>query len=248
MKPDNPFFAKVEVNRIWGHLMGRGIVEPVDDFRDSNPPSSAPLLAALADDFAEHGYDRKHVMRTILNSRTYQLSSRKNEFNATDIKYFSHATHAAALGRAIARRDLPRDQRCREVRRPAGRHPGHAAAQPRRRQRLPEGLRPAGPRNGLPVRAFDRLEPVAGVADDQRPAGALARCATRRTACASWSPPARPNEEIITELYLAGLCRAAERAGDGRRHQAHRQAGDRMRGLEDVCWAMLNANEFLFQH
>ncbi len=83
VKPDNPFFAKVEVNRIWGHLMGRGIVEPVDDFRDSNPPASASLLAALADDFAAHGYDRKHVMRTILNSRTYQLSSRKNEFNAT---------------------------------------------------------------------------------------------------------------------------------------------------------------------
>ena len=92
VKPDNPFFAKVEVNRIWGHLLGRGIVEPVDDFRDSNPPSSAALLGALADDFVKNGYDRKRVMRTILNSRTYQLSSRKNEFNATDVKYFSHAT------------------------------------------------------------------------------------------------------------------------------------------------------------
>ena len=92
VRPDNPFFAKVEVNRIWGHLLGRGIVEPVDDFRDSNPPSSATLLAALADDFASHGYDRKRVIRTILNSRTYQLSSRKNEFNVNDARYFSHAT------------------------------------------------------------------------------------------------------------------------------------------------------------
>ncbi len=71
--------------------MGRGIVEPVDDFRDSNPPSNAALLDALAKDFVEHGFDRKHVIRTILNSRTYQLSSRKNEFNANDTKYFSHA-------------------------------------------------------------------------------------------------------------------------------------------------------------
>ncbi|HVX61350.1 MAG TPA: DUF1549 domain-containing protein, partial [Pirellulales bacterium] len=91
VKPDNPFFAKVEVNRIWGHLLGRGIVEPVDDFRDSNPPSSEALLDALAKDFVSHKYDRKHVIRTILNSRTYQLSSRKNEFNKSDVKYFSHA-------------------------------------------------------------------------------------------------------------------------------------------------------------
>ena len=90
--PDNPFFAKVEVNRMWGHLMGRGIVEPVDDFRDSNPPASAALLDHLAKDFVEHGFDRKHTLRTILNSRTYQLSSRKNDFNRTDTKYFSHAT------------------------------------------------------------------------------------------------------------------------------------------------------------
>ncbi|HWB00742.1 MAG TPA: DUF1549 domain-containing protein, partial [Pirellulales bacterium] len=91
VKPENPFFSRVEVNRLWGYLLGRGIVEPVDDFRDSNPPSSAELLDALAADFVKHGYDCKHTLRTILNSRTYQLSSRKNEFNADDQKYFSHA-------------------------------------------------------------------------------------------------------------------------------------------------------------
>src|SRR5207244_162741 len=63
--PDNPFFAKVEVNRIWGHLLGRGIVEPVDDFRDSNPPSVGTLLDALAQDFVKSGFDRKHVLRMI---------------------------------------------------------------------------------------------------------------------------------------------------------------------------------------
>ncbi len=88
--PDNPFFARVEVNRIWSHLFGRGIVEPPDDFRDSNPPSNAALLDALARDFAQHGFDRKRLLRTILNSRTYQASFESNEFNRDDVKYFSH--------------------------------------------------------------------------------------------------------------------------------------------------------------
>ena len=153
--------------------MGRGIVEPVDDFRDSNPPSSAALLDALADDFAKNGYDRKRVIRTILNSRTYQLSSRKNEFNCQRREVLLARHHAAVVGRAIARRDLPGDERVGEICRAAGRHAGHAVAQPGRRQRLPQGLRPAGPRDGLPVRAFDRFEPVASLADDQRSAGTL---------------------------------------------------------------------------
>jgi len=87
---DNPFFGKIEANRIWSHLLGRGIVDPPDDFRDSNPPSNAALLDALAKDFAEHGFDRKHVIRTILNSRTYQASFEPNDFNQDDTKYFSH--------------------------------------------------------------------------------------------------------------------------------------------------------------
>ena len=89
-QPTNPFFGRIEVNRMWGQLFGRGIVEPIDDFRDSNPPSNAALLDALAKDFAEHKFDRKHVLRTILNSRTYQASYETNPFNKDDVKYFSH--------------------------------------------------------------------------------------------------------------------------------------------------------------
>ena len=81
---------KVEVNRIWSHLLGRGIVEPPDDFRDSNPPSNARLLDALAKDFVSSGYDRRHIIRVILNSRTYQASFEPNEYNKNDVKYFSH--------------------------------------------------------------------------------------------------------------------------------------------------------------
>ncbi|MCA9145298.1 MAG: DUF1549 domain-containing protein [Planctomycetaceae bacterium] len=89
-RPDNPFFAKIEANRIWSHLFGRGIVDPPDDFRDSNPPSNAALLEALSADFVKSGFDRKHVIRTILNSRTYQSSFEPNDFNKDDTKYFSH--------------------------------------------------------------------------------------------------------------------------------------------------------------
>jgi hypothetical protein len=90
-RSDNPLLAKVAVNRIWGHLFGRGMVEPVDDFRESNPPSHGPLLDALAADFVAHGFDQRHILRTILNSRAYQLSSRTNRWNVDDNKYFSHA-------------------------------------------------------------------------------------------------------------------------------------------------------------
>ena len=89
---DNPFFAKAIVNRVWYHLNGRGIVEPVDDFRDSNPPANDELLEALADEFSDNGFRLKHLIRTIVSSRTYQLSPIPNASNADDERYFSHMT------------------------------------------------------------------------------------------------------------------------------------------------------------
>jgi len=89
--PDNPFVPKSTVNRIWFHLMGKGIVDPVDDFRDSNPSANDELLDALAKDFVKNKFDVKQLIRTIMNSRTYQLSAQTNEFNKDDNKYFSHA-------------------------------------------------------------------------------------------------------------------------------------------------------------
>src|SRR5262249_44385553 len=87
----NPFFAKSVVNRVWFHLIGRGIVDPVDDFRDSNPSANDELLDALARDFVANKFDLKHLIRHIVNSRTYQLSAQTNDFNKDDNKYFSHA-------------------------------------------------------------------------------------------------------------------------------------------------------------
>ncbi len=89
-RKDNPFFAKAVVNRIWFHLHGRGIVEPVDDFRDSNPSANDELLEALAAEFVEQGFRLKPLIRTIANSRTYQLSPVPTASNRNDHRYFSH--------------------------------------------------------------------------------------------------------------------------------------------------------------
>src|SRR5262249_58430746 len=91
VRPDTPSSARAAVNRLWFHLTGRGIVDPVDDFRDSNPPTNAPLLDALAADFVAHGYGVKHTPRTILRARAYQLSSRPTPRNAPDRQHFSRA-------------------------------------------------------------------------------------------------------------------------------------------------------------
>lgn len=88
---ENPYFAKVEVNRIWSHVFGTGIVNPVDDFRSSNPPSNVELLDALSDEFLRSGFDRRHIVRTICNSLAYQRSTETNATNENDDLLFSRA-------------------------------------------------------------------------------------------------------------------------------------------------------------
>lgn len=87
----NPFFAKSYANRVWSYFLGKGIIDPVDDIRSSNPPVNPELLDALTADFVKHGFDAKHLIRTICNSRTYQASIRSNAWNADDKTNFSHA-------------------------------------------------------------------------------------------------------------------------------------------------------------
>jgi hypothetical protein len=84
------YFAETAVNRIWSYLFGRGLVDPVDDFRSNNPPTHPELLDALARDFRDHGFDLKHIIRRIVSSRTYQLSSIPNQDNKDDPINYSH--------------------------------------------------------------------------------------------------------------------------------------------------------------
>lgn len=87
--PENPYFARLAANRLWKQFLGRGLVEPEDDLRATNPATNEPLLDYLANDLVEHQFDLKALMRLILNSRVYQLSSRTNETNADDNQNFS---------------------------------------------------------------------------------------------------------------------------------------------------------------
>ena len=103
--PSNPYFPRVIVNRTWAELMGRGIVEPVDDLRATNPPSNGPLLDALAEDFVAHGYDLKHLIRTILSSHVYGLSDEPVDANAADTRNYSRhyrqRLRAEVIGRCL---------------------------------------------------------------------------------------------------------------------------------------------------
>jgi hypothetical protein len=88
--PENPYFAKALVNRVWRNFLGRGLVEAEDDLRQTNPPSNPELFDALARDFAKHGYDLKHLIRTIMNSATYQRSSVPLPENRADDRFYGH--------------------------------------------------------------------------------------------------------------------------------------------------------------
>ncbi len=89
--PDNPYFATSYVNRLWGYLVGTGLIEPLDDIRAGNPPTNAALLEFLRDEFLKSGFDTRHVIGLICKSRVYQLSVRTHEFNSDDSINYSHA-------------------------------------------------------------------------------------------------------------------------------------------------------------
>ena len=86
----NPYFAKAIVNRLWKSLMGRGLVEPVDDFRSTNPATHPALLNQLAEDFTEHGYDIRHTLKVIAMSSTYARSTIPVAGNEADVRFYSH--------------------------------------------------------------------------------------------------------------------------------------------------------------
>lgn len=102
---NNPFFPKAVANRYWAHFFNRGIVDPLDDMRVTNPPSNPELLQALSDDFVKNGFSLKNLIRNIVNSRTYQLSSVPNDWNKSDkqnyARYYPKRLSAEVLFDAV---------------------------------------------------------------------------------------------------------------------------------------------------
>ena len=245
----NPYFAKIEANRIWSQMFARGIVDPIDDFRDSNPPSNEPLLEALAKDFVDSGFDRKHLIRTILNSKTYQASSEASEWNEKDKIYFSHQSprmlsaeqlldainHVAGLSQTFA--GLPADIKATQL--PAPDVAKNAFlkvfGQPER-STVCACERAEDSNLGMAIELFNGPLIYEKLRD--------ANNRFRKSYTAGRTPP-----EVIRELYLAALCRQpSDTELEASLQHCQSRGGDLVAGFEDLCWVLLNTDEFLFQH
>ena len=254
--PENPFFARVEVNRIWAQVMGRGIVEPFDDFRDSNPPANTPLLDSLAQDFVEHHFDRQHILRTILNSRTYQADSRPSQFNRDDNKYFSH----------YMPRQLTAEQLVDSLGQVAGRPKQFALVapdtkatwlpapdlQPHDRSKLGEidFLKVFGQPERQSVCECDRGDDSSlGQALELLNGDFINRLLTDGNNRLHHNVRInRPLNEVVVELYRLALSRYPSESELNHSLAYAASHSSREQALEDICWAILNKDEFLFQH
>jgi hypothetical protein len=252
----NPFFARAQVNRIWYHLLGRGIIEPNDDFRASNPPVNAPLLDALGRDFAAHRFELRHLVRTILNSRTYQLSAVPNETNRDD-----EANFARALVRPLQAEQLldslsevtgvtadfpgyPSGTR-------AGQLPGVAANRGRRRQ-ANDGEKFLTS-FGKPIRLLscecERSEDTTLNQAFQLITGPLVNKMLSKpdNRIGRLLTEGKTDAEIVEEFYLAALCRPPSATERQAALAMIGRAKDRRAVLEDLVWGLVNAKEFLLR-
>jgi hypothetical protein len=244
---DNPQFARNLANRIWFHLMGRGIVDPVDDFRDSNPPSNPALLDALTAEFVKGGMRLKPLVALIMKSRTYGFGSRPNATNADDEANFARAAVRLlpaevlldAIGQALGRPD-----------RFPNAPPSARAVQLAGAKMGGEFLKVFGKPDRLLTCECERSEATtlaqafqlingAAVRDKlESPYNRIGRLLDSKTS----------DPEILSDLYLSALGREpteAEREGTF----AHvSRAKDRRKAWEDVAWAILNSKEFLLRH
>jgi hypothetical protein len=244
---ENPFFAKSTVNRIWYHLMGKGIVDPVDDFRDSNPSANDELLDALAKDFSANKFSFRHLIRVIMTSRTYQLSAQASELNKDDNKYFSHAVTRLLPAEPLL------DAICQATEMPekfAGMPIGTRAVQ------LPDGdaNHPFLKTFGQPARELaceceresdsnlaQALQLINGPTVNEKLRNANNRIG--KLLAKKSSDPV-----MLEELYLSTLSRmpTSEDVKVSMEHLA--KSTDKRKAWEDIHWALINSKEFLFRH
>ena len=246
--PKNPHFAHAIVNRVWSSFMGRGVVDPVDDFRASNPPTNPALLDWLAADFVQHGYDLKHLMRTIMRSQIYRLSSLPNETNASDLKNYSRSY----------RRRLPAetllDAVCAvtEVKETFSGMPPDALAKQTWNHKLESQFMDAFGRPNSSAECPCERDAKPSVVQalhlmNSNKLQEMLVSAKGRVARLAKSD-AKP-EQIIEELYLACFARLPD-AEEQKLALSAFTAKDatRQTAVEDVLWSLLNSAEFVFNH
>jgi hypothetical protein len=250
--PDNPFFARSFVNRIWGHYFGIGLVQPVDDFSLANPPSNDRLLDALARDFIAHKFDIRHIEKTILTARVYQLSSRTNFTNKLDNNNYSHSYVRPMMAEAVL--DVidsalgVTDNYGKDVR------PGSRAVEigpsQVQVQQLNYVLRVFGrpPRTtacdcerasepALPQTLYLMTDPALQ-AKLQAPKGRLQQLLKG----------GKSDAEVLDELFLATLTRLPTEAERQAFARNRKRAPDRRAACADTLWALLNTREFILNH
>jgi hypothetical protein len=250
-QPDNPYFAPSLVNRTWYHLFGQGIVEPVDDFRATNPPSNPELLKALAADFVKNGYRLKRLLRTILNSKTYQLASsgpKQSPHAARADRYFTKAK----VKMLTAEQVLDAISQATGVAEPFKGYPlGTKAIE------LPEG----GVNHAFlqafakPVR--DTTCECAREEDPSLPemlhllnnAGLLAKLKSPQGRLAGWVRDKTDVPHLVENIYLATLSRrpTVAEVDIATRHVAAVK-GDVATAMQDLQFALMNSSEFLLRH
>jgi hypothetical protein len=243
----NRQFARNMANRVWFHLLGRGIVDPVDDFRDSNPPSNPALLDALTDELVAKGFQIRPLVEMIMTSRTYQLGSEPNETNADDEANFARA----------AVRLLPAEVLLDAI--------GQALGKPGEFANAPKGMGatqlPGARMGGTFLKVFGKPDRLLTCECERSESTTLAQAfqlingdAVRSKLEAGDNRVGRlldshaTDEAILDELTLAALSReptASERAGF---LEFVRKTPDRRKAWEDVAWAIVNSKEFLLRH
>ncbi len=247
VQPDNPFFSPAIVNRMWAHFLGVGLVEAVDDMRVTNPASNPELLEALAKDLADHHFDLKHLIRTIMTSEVYALSSLPTQYNAKDrrnyARYFPKRMPAEVLSDAV-------DAYCGVLEKFQG---------------FPKGTRaidlPDESVNSYFLDVFGRSHRDSPCECERSYAPNLAqvlhllnspelqqKLQDPQGRAASLIAAKKSPEEMVAELYLAGFGRLPEPAELSESASSLRAAKDPKTGLTDLMWVMLNSKEFLFNH
>ncbi|HEX5103511.1 MAG TPA: DUF1549 and DUF1553 domain-containing protein [Pirellulaceae bacterium] len=250
--PENPWFARNIANRVWAHLLGRGLVEPVDDFRATNPPSNPELLNALAAHLASQRFDLRSLLRAVCASRTYQHASHTNETNAKDEQNYSRALYKRMDAEVLL------DALCQTTGVPDqfdGAPAGTRAIELWDSQVEHYFLRLFGrPVRQTACECERVVEPsvaqVLHLLNSERVDGKLRHEAGR---VAELAQSETSDQRLVEELYLTALSRYpsdAER-NTGVEYLAAAALGDvsqRRARAEDLLWTLLNSLEFVFNH